>query len=76
MDTVNISDLRANLLKYLSMAKEGESITATSNGQVLATINLPLAQKDAARSKLNALSQTAVVGDMTSPCEESWNVLS
>ena len=76
MDNVNISDLRANLLKYLKMAKGGESITVTSNGQVLATINPPLALKDAARSKLNELSQTAVVGDVTSPCEESWNVIS
>ena len=75
MDNINISDLRANLLKYLKMAQRGESITVTSNGQVLATISPPIEQKDSARSKLKGLAETAVIGDVISPTDDNWDAL-
>jgi prevent-host-death family protein len=45
MLTVNISDLRANLLKYLEKANHGEQITVTTNGRILATIAPPTDKK-------------------------------
>ncbi len=76
MENINISDFRSNLLKYLKLAQSGKSISVTSNGQVLATIGPPVKASDAARSKLNALSKTAVIDDVISPIDESWNAFS
>lgn len=41
MQTINISDFRANLLKYLEIAGAGEQISITSNGWLLATVTAP-----------------------------------
>lgn len=76
MRTVNISEFRANLLKYLENANSGETISITSNGRVLATITPPVAQKDQARKQLRELADTARLHDVTSPTDEDWDVLS
>ena len=67
MTSVNITELRANLLKYLNKAQQGEQITVISNGQRLATIVAPLAQKQRAKARLKRLSKTAKIHDVTSP---------
>jgi prevent-host-death family protein len=76
MQTVNISDFRSNLLKYLEMANSGEQISVTSNGKLLATIIPPINQKEQARKKLKALASSAKVHDVTSPIDSDWDVLS
>jgi len=45
MQTINISEFRANLLKYLEIANSGEQISVTSNGKLLATIMPPTNKK-------------------------------
>ena len=67
MISVNITELRANLLKYLNKAQRGEHITVTSNGQRLATIVAPIDQKQRAKAKLKKLSKTAKINDVISP---------
>lgn len=76
METVNISELRANLLNYLKKAGEGQEILVTSHGQVLATIVAPHNKTQRARSKLDELARTAVIHDVISPTDEAWDVLS
>ncbi len=76
MQTVNISDFRANLLKYLETANAGEQISVTSNGKLLATIIPPTNQKELAKQKLKALATTAKIHDITSPTECEWDALS
>jgi len=76
MQTINISDFRANLLKYLEVANSGEQISVTSNGKLLATITPPVNQKEQARQKLKALASTAKIHDVTSPIDSDWGVLS
>ncbi|MEZ5581468.1 MAG: type II toxin-antitoxin system prevent-host-death family antitoxin [Candidatus Competibacteraceae bacterium] len=73
MLTVNISDLRANLLKYLEKANHGEQITVTTNGRVLATITPPLDKKASARKQLSELAATAKLNDVTSPIDAQWD---
>lgn len=73
MKNVSISELRANLLKYLTVVQHGEPITVTSKGQVLATLTPPVGQQDAARKRLAELAETAVIGDVISPTEERWD---
>ena len=76
MLTVNISDLRANLLKYLEKASHGEQITVTTNGRVLATIAPPTDRKALAKRQLSDLAATAKIHDVTSPIDSQWDALS
>ena len=73
---VNISDLRANLLKYLEKASRGEQITVTTNGKVLATITAPADSKANARKQLDQLVATARIDDVTSPIGSQWDAMS
>jgi len=76
MQTINISDFRANLLKYLETANSGEQISVTSNGRLLATITPPANQKEHAKQKLKALASTAKIHDIISPTDCEWDTLS
>ncbi len=72
MQTVNISDFRANLLKYLEIANSGEQISVTSNGKLLATVSAPVDRRALARAQLTALAATAKLGDVISPIDSEW----
>lgn len=75
MQTVNISDFRANLLKYLEIANSGEQISVTSNGKLLATVSAPVDRRALARDQLSALAATATLGDVLSPIDSEWNAM-
>jgi len=72
MKTVSISELRANLLKYLSEVQCGNRIEVTSKGTVLATLVPPVGEVEAARARLTELAATARVGDVIAPVGEAW----
>jgi prevent-host-death family protein len=74
MQTVNISDFRANLLKYLEKANAGEQISVTTNGRLLATITPPVKQKQQAKQQLTHLAESAHIEDVLSPTGSSWEV--
>lgn len=76
MKTVNISEFRANLLKYLEKAKAGETIAVTSNGKVMATVSSPIDERQAARERLQALAGSAIIRDIVSPQDEEWEAQS
>lgn len=76
METVNISELRANLLNYLKKASEGQEIRVTSHGEILATIVPPADKFKRARSKLSDLAKTAVIHDVVTPTAEQWDAIS
>jgi antitoxin (DNA-binding transcriptional repressor) of toxin-antitoxin stability system len=73
MPSINISEFRANLLKYLEQAQGGKAFTVTSHGKVLAEIKPPGHQQAQARSRLAAIAQTASIGDVVSPAEAEWD---
>ena len=75
MKSVSISELRANLLKYLTLVQKGEAINVTSKGSLMATLNPPVGQQKAARLQLDELAATAVINDVVSPGEDSWEAL-
>ena len=76
MESVNISELRANLLSYLKKARDGSEIAVTSHGEVLATIGPPVDRLNAARTRLNQLAETATLHDVVAPIDAPWNALS
>lgn len=73
MQTINISELRSNLLKYLESVSAGEPILVTSNGKVLATISAPEEPKSQAREQLHTLASTARLHDIVSPAQADWD---
>jgi len=75
MQNVNISDLRANLLSYLKKAHDGEELIITSHGEVLATILPPMDKREKAKHTLNALSKTAIIGDVISSSSSDWKAM-
>ncbi len=75
MPNVNISDFRANLLSYLQKAHDGEELTVTSHGEVLATILPPINKREKAKKTLNALAKTALIGDIVSPATGEWKAI-
>ena len=75
MKTVSISELRANLLKYLKIVQGGERINVTSKGRPLATLTPPVSQHDAAKDRLKKLAKTADIHDVLSPTGDSWDAL-
>lgn len=75
MPNVNISDFRANLLSYLQKAHDGEELTVTSHGEVLATILPPINKREKAKKTLSALAKTALIGDIVSPATGEWKAI-
>lgn len=75
LKNVSISELRANLLKYLKLSQRGEQINVTSKGTLLATLSPPVSQRNAAKGKLKKLAKTAAIHDVVSPTGDSWNAM-
>ncbi len=75
MKNISITELRANLLKYLKIAQHGEQINVTSKGTLLATLTPPVAQQNFSRDKLRKLAKTAVIHDVISPIEDTWTAM-
>ena len=75
MTTVGISDFRATMNAILQKVQNGEVITLTSRGVVIARLVPPDFAQFAARQGLENLRQTSIVGDVLSPVEEEhrWN---
>ncbi len=72
MQTINISDFRANLLKYLEKANCGEQINVTTNGKLIATITPPANQKQLAKQQLDLLATNAQINDVITPTDAEW----
>lgn len=72
MTTVNISEFRAHLVKYLQKANDGETISVTSHGRVLATVTAPEDLRAKARKELESLADSAWLGDVVSPTDDAW----
>ena len=76
MQTINISEFRTNLLKYLEMANSGEQISVTSNSKLLALVSAPANQKEQAKQQLKTIASTAKIHDITNPINSEWDALS
>lgn len=73
IQTVDISDFRANLLKYLEKANTGEHISVTTNGKLIATITPPKNQRQLAQRQLEQLAKSAKIKSVVEPIEAEWN---
>jgi prevent-host-death family protein len=73
MDTIPVSDLRANLMKVLKKIEHGSVVDITSRGKVVAKLVPPDYTREIAREKLKELRKNAVLGDIISPINIPWN---
>ena len=69
---VAFSVLRANLMFYLKKAEEGEEITITRKGHILARISPPVEREQCARKKLKELQSKCHLGDVVAPISVEW----
>jgi len=72
MESIAVSDFRANLMKILRQIEHGASLDITSRGKIVAKLVPPDYTRTLAREKLDALRETAKVYDVLSPIDENW----
>ena len=72
METIAVSDLRANLMQILKRIEAGATIVITSRGREIARLVPPDDKISNARKALAELRQTAIIGDVLSPVDEEW----
>ena len=69
-----ISDFRAHIQKYLNSISKGEEIVITSRGKEIAKVIPPENKAATARKKLEKLSETAVIKNITDPISAEWKM--
>lgn len=72
MESIAVSDFRANIMKVLKQIEHGASLDITSRGKIVAKLVPPDYTRTLARDKLDLLRETAKVYDVLSPIEENW----
>jgi prevent-host-death family protein len=75
MISVAISEFRANMSAILQQVQNGEIISLTQRGTEIARLIPPDFVQLAAQQQLEALRETAVVGDVLSPIDEDWEAM-
>ncbi len=75
METIAVSELRANLMQILKRIQSGQSITITSRGQEIARLVPPENSREKARQALKKLRKTAKIGDVLSPIDADWEAM-
>ncbi len=74
MIDVGISEFRANMNAILQQVQNGEVVSLLLRGKEIAKIVPSDYARTAAQQELEALRQTAVVGDVLAPIDEQWTV--
>ena len=72
MQSIAVSDLRANLMKVLKNIEKGSSVMITSRGKAVAKLIPADESIKKAESKILKLSKTAKIHDIISPINENW----
>ena len=67
MNSIAVSELKANLMNILKKIEHGSSIDITSRGKVVAKLVPPNYSRKKARKKLKAIGENAIIGDIISP---------
>jgi prevent-host-death family protein len=73
MQSIAVSDLRANLMKVIKSIEGGLSLVVTSRGKAVAKLVPPSYPKKVAEYKLLELSKTAEIHDIITPYEDKWD---
>jgi len=72
MESIAVSDLRANLMKVLKKIEKGSSILVTSRGKTVAQLIPANESIKHVENKILELSKTGKIHDVTNPIDEDW----
>jgi len=72
MQSIAVSELRANLMKVLKDIEKGFSINITSRGKVIAKLIPADESIKMAEEKLTKIRKSAKIQDVTSPVSANW----
>lgn len=74
MSSVNVTELRQRLPEYLKQVQRGEEIAITLHGKTIARIvpDRRESEREAARTRLEALRGRVIVGDILAPLDDGW----
>ena len=75
MNTIQVSELRANLMKIIKEIEHGSTINITSRGKVVAKLVPPGSNRERAKNKLKEISKSAVLGDIITPINAKWKAI-
>lgn len=74
MASIEISEFRTNMRVILQRVQQGEVIGLLIGDKEIAKLIPPDYSRITARQTLEELRQTAVIGDVLSPMDETWHV--
>lgn len=72
MQTIAVSDLRANLMKILKKIERGSTVVITSHGKAVAQLIPADESVKQAERKILELGKTAKIHDVISPIDVNW----
>ena len=70
--SIGVSEFRANMSTFLSQVQQGNIVRLMQRGTEIAKLVPPNYAQLAAQESLATLRQTAIVGDVLSPINETW----
>lgn len=73
MPQVSVTIFRQHIPDYLGRVRQGEDISLTSRGKVIARLLPPVDERTKAREQLEALRKNCIIGDIISPLDEIWS---
>ena len=74
MDSIAISEFRANMSAVLLRVQNGEIISVMQRGSEIARLVPPDFARLAAQQELESLRQSAVVEDVIAPIDAEWEL--
>lgn len=74
MQSIAVSELRANLMNVLKTIERGSSLDITSRGKIIAKLVPPDDSREKAKHVLGKLRKTARIHDIISPISDEWKV--
>ncbi|MFQ6614226.1 MAG: type II toxin-antitoxin system Phd/YefM family antitoxin [Fidelibacterota bacterium] len=72
MQSIAVSELRANLMRILKNIEKGSSVNITSRGKVVAKLIPPEESIKLAEQKLEKVRKSARINDVLSPISTKW----
>jgi prevent-host-death family protein len=75
MDSIPVSEFRANMQQILDEVQQGKCRNITSRGKVIARLVPAEDTRQRALEELMEMRKTAFVGDVMSPIDVEWNAL-
>jgi len=72
MIEVSVTTFRNNIPDFINKVRNGEDVSLTSRGKVIARLVPPADDRQIARQKLDVLRTTCHIGDVLSPLGEEW----